>query len=92
MNPHHIDRLAPTSAPEPARLGSGSWIIMIVLLALLVATGFVGYLGWTLGEGTEVSTAGYVAHSARSSRLPSDAPSWRSFSTAAEAGTTNHRC
>ena len=61
MSPHHIDRLAPTSAPEPARLGSGSWIIMIVLLALLVATGFVGYLGWTLGEGTEVSTAGYVA-------------------------------
>jgi hypothetical protein len=55
-----------TSAPTdaPARLGAGSWIIIIVLLSLLVATCFVAYLGWTLADGTEVSTTGYVAMAA----------------------------
>jgi hypothetical protein len=48
----------------PARLGAGSWIIIIVLLSLLVATAFVAYLGWTLEGGIEVSTAGYVAMAA----------------------------
>jgi membrane protein DedA with SNARE-associated domain len=42
-------------------MGVGSWIILIVLLSLLVATGVVIYLGWTLGNGTDVSTSSYVA-------------------------------
>ncbi len=33
-------------------------------LSLLVATDFVAYLGWTLADGVEVSTAGYVAMAA----------------------------
>ena len=45
----------------PVRLGAGSWTIIIVLLSLLVAAGFVAYLGWTLADGAEVQTAGYVA-------------------------------
>ena len=47
------------SAPAP--LGAGAWMIILVLLSLLVATDFVAYLGWTLEDGIEVSTAGYVA-------------------------------
>jgi hypothetical protein len=61
MSSSHIDPLAPNDAPAPARLGAGSWIIITVLLSLLVAAGFVVYLGWTLGDGVEVSTAGYLA-------------------------------
>ncbi|MCL8483946.1 MULTISPECIES: hypothetical protein [Bradyrhizobium] len=44
-----------------ARLGVGSWTIIVILVALLGASGFVAYLGWTLGSGAEVTTAGYVA-------------------------------
>jgi flagellar basal body-associated protein FliL len=44
-----------------ARMGVGSWIVLIVLLLLLVATGVVVYLGWTLGNGTDVPTSGYAA-------------------------------
>jgi hypothetical protein len=55
---------APTDASASARLGAGSWIILIVLLSLLVATGFIVYLGWTLEDGIEVTTAGYVAMAA----------------------------
>jgi hypothetical protein len=44
-----------------ARLGVGSWIILIVLLALLVATGVIIYFGWTLASGTDVPTSGYAA-------------------------------
>jgi hypothetical protein len=58
------DRAASTNAAAPARLGAGSWIILIVLLSLLVLTGFVVYLGWTLEDGIEVSTAGYIAMAA----------------------------
>jgi hypothetical protein len=47
--------------PAPARLGAGSGMIILVLLLLMVATDFVAYLGWTLADGVEVSTAGYVA-------------------------------
>jgi hypothetical protein len=61
MSSSHIDPLAPNNSPAPARLGAGSWIIITVLLSMLVATGFVAYLGWTLGDGVEVSTAGYLA-------------------------------
>ena len=34
-----------TSTMMSARMGVGSWIVLIVLLSLLVATGFVIYLG-----------------------------------------------
>ena len=44
-----------------ARMGVGSWVILIVLLSLLVATGVVIYLGWTLGNGADVPTSGYAA-------------------------------
>src|SRR5258706_13790212 len=44
-----------------SRMGVGSWIILIVLLSLLVATSFVVYLGWTLGNDTDVPTSGYAA-------------------------------
>ncbi|MFB9268069.1 hypothetical protein ACFFWD_33900 [Bradyrhizobium erythrophlei] len=57
--------LRPSHQPSaPARLGAGSWMIIFVLLLLLAATGFVAYLGWTLADGIEVSTAGYVAMAA----------------------------
>ena len=55
----HSNPLAPNHAP--ARLGIGSWIILIVLLTLLAGTGFVAYVGWTLEDSIEVSTAGYAA-------------------------------
>jgi fumarate reductase subunit D len=50
-----------TSTMMSARMGVGSWIILIVLLSLLVATGFVIYLGWTLANGTDVPSSGYAA-------------------------------
>ncbi len=50
-----------TETTTSARMGVGSWIILIVLLSLLVATGVVIYLGWTLGNGTDVPTSGYAA-------------------------------
>src|SRR5258708_19489389 len=43
------------------RMGLGSWIILIALLSLLVATGVVMYFGWTLGNGTDVPTSGYAS-------------------------------
>ncbi len=50
-----------TSRATSARMGVGSWIILIVLLSLLVATGVVIYFGWTLGNGSDVPTSGYAA-------------------------------
>ena len=44
-----------------ARMGVGSWIVIVVLLLLLVATGAVIYFGWTLANGTDVPTSGYAA-------------------------------
>jgi hypothetical protein len=44
-----------------SRIGVGSWVILIVLLLLLVATGVLGYIGWNLGGTTSVSASGYVA-------------------------------
>jgi hypothetical protein len=44
-----------------ARLGVGSWSILIVLLLLLAATFVIIYLGWTLANGTDVPASGYVA-------------------------------
>jgi hypothetical protein len=50
-----------TETTMSARIGVGSWIILIVLLALLAATGVVIYFGWTLGNGTDVPSSGYAA-------------------------------
>ena len=44
-----------------ARLGIGSWTILIVLLLLLAGTCVVAYLDWTLGNGTDVPASGYIA-------------------------------
>jgi hypothetical protein len=44
-----IEDRTSTETTTSARMGVGSWIILIVLLSLLVAIGVVIYLGWTLG-------------------------------------------
>ena len=44
-----------------SRLGVGSWTILIILFLLLAATFVIIYLGWTLANGTDVPTSGYVA-------------------------------
>lgn len=44
-----------------ARLGVGSWVILIVLVSLLFGTGVVVYLGWRLADGVDVPISGYVA-------------------------------
>lgn len=56
-----IDDKDRTSTVMPARMGVGSWIILVVLLLLLVGTGVFIYFGWTLGDGTDVPTSGYAA-------------------------------
>jgi hypothetical protein len=52
------------TSTEPAMSASldvGSWIVLIVLLSLLIATGVVVYRGWILGDGTDVPVSGYAA-------------------------------
>ncbi|OSI67446.1 hypothetical protein BSZ21_17290 [Bradyrhizobium canariense] len=44
-----------------ARLGVTSWIILIVLVSLLLATCVVAYLGWRLADGVDVPISGYIA-------------------------------
>ena len=44
-----------------ARMGVGSWIVLVVLLLLLIATGVVVYFGWILANGADVPTSGYAA-------------------------------
>jgi hypothetical protein len=51
----------PTEPATWTRLGAGSWIILIVLLFLLIATGVIIYSGWTLGDGPDVPAFGYAA-------------------------------
>ena len=58
--PGNKDRTS-TETAMSARMGVGSWIILIVLLSLLAATGVVIYFGWTRGNGTDVPTSGYAA-------------------------------
>lgn len=54
--------IAPEKEAGPnARLGLGSWTIVVILTALLGAAGFLAYLGWILGSGAEVTTSGYVS-------------------------------
>jgi hypothetical protein len=55
------DKDRPSTQTTSARLGVGSWMILIVLLSLLAATGVVIYLGWTLGNGADVPASGYAA-------------------------------
>jgi hypothetical protein len=50
-----------TESITSARIGVGSWIILIVLLSLLLVTGVISYIGWTLGGTTAVPASGYVA-------------------------------
>ena len=40
---------------------SGSWIIIIVLLAILAGAGWFGYEGLTVDSGTPISIHGYIA-------------------------------
>ena len=57
------DRTANELSSEPPTLrrnSVGTWIVLTVLSLLLVATGVVAYLGWSLGE-ADVPTSGYVA-------------------------------
>ena len=39
----------------------GSWIIIAVLLAILAATIWIGYEGWTMNQDVQVSKHGYTA-------------------------------
>jgi hypothetical protein len=55
------DNAMEPDASVSARLGLGSWSILIVLLLLLAATFVIIYLGWTLANGTDVPASGYVA-------------------------------
>ena len=50
--------IAPTVS---GRLGVGSWVVLIVLVALLFAACVVAYLGWRLADGVDVPISGYVA-------------------------------
>src|SRR5258708_2221281 len=54
-----------TSSTMSARMGVGSWIILIVLLSLLAATCVFIYFGWTRGKGFDVPTSGYAAMALR---------------------------
>jgi hypothetical protein len=44
-----------------ARLGAGSWAVVVVLLLLLAGTAVIVYQGWTLASGADVPVSGYVA-------------------------------
>ncbi|MDB5500240.1 MAG: hypothetical protein JWR89_142 [Tardiphaga sp.] len=44
-----------------ARLGVGSWVVLIVLVALLFGACVVAYLGWKLADRVDVPISGYVA-------------------------------
>ncbi|WP_375786983.1 hypothetical protein ACE10Z_05235 [Bradyrhizobium sp. Pha-3] len=51
------------TAGEPSTLrrnSIGAWIVLTVLSLLLVATGVVAYLGWSIGD-ANVPTSGYIA-------------------------------
>ncbi|WP_257168174.1 hypothetical protein [Bradyrhizobium sp. SRS-191] len=60
-DPRKTTVTAAGTSTASARLGVGSWTIIVILVALLGASGFVAYLGWMLGSGADVTTAGYVA-------------------------------
>jgi hypothetical protein len=71
----------------------GLWTIQIELLSLLGPTGLVIYLGWTLGNGTDVRTSGYAAMAfGVIFRSLSDSASWRFSFTVAEKDMMNRLC
>jgi len=43
-----------------ARMGVGSWVVLIVLVLLLIATGVVVYFSWILANSADVPTSGYA--------------------------------
>jgi hypothetical protein len=87
--PGNKDRTS-TETTIPTRMGLGSWIILIVLPSLLVATGVVICLGWTLGNGTDVPTSGYAAMALGVIfRWLSGSVSWRYSFTVAEKDMTS---
>lgn len=47
--------------PTVASMGVGSWMVLFVLLALLVAAGLLAYAGWTHEKGPAMPAAGYLA-------------------------------
>jgi hypothetical protein len=61
MKPSEYGAGPPTEASAWARMGAGSWTILIVLLSLLAITLVIVYCGWTSAKETDVPTAGYVA-------------------------------
>jgi hypothetical protein len=67
--------------------------IQIELLSLLGPTCVVIYLGWTLGNGTDVRTSGYAAMAfGVIFRSLSDSASWRFSFTVAEKDMMNRLC
>ena len=47
--------------PEiPPRNNIGSWTVLTALMLLLIASGVVGYVGWTISD-NDVPVSGYVA-------------------------------
>ena len=50
-----------TEASASARMGAGSWTLLIVLISLLAATLVIAYFGWTSANDTDVPTSGFVA-------------------------------
>jgi hypothetical protein len=61
MKPAESGAGLPAEVFTKARMGAGSWTILIVLISLLAGTLVIVYFGWMAGEGTEVPTSGYVA-------------------------------
>jgi hypothetical protein len=53
------DRRQDAGTENPGN-GIGGWIVIAILLLLLVGTGVIVYLGWTLSN-ADVPIAGYVA-------------------------------
>lgn len=54
-------RQDPVAQPPSSGMGAGNWTILIALLSLLLATGVIATIGWSLGSGTDVPASGYVA-------------------------------
>lgn len=52
---------AATEASISARMGAGSWIVLVVLVCLLAVTFAIVYFAWTFGKDADVPASGYVA-------------------------------
>ncbi len=55
-----VENPQPT-AREGTRMGVGSWTVLAVLVALLLATLVIVYLGWSLTKDAVVPSSAYVA-------------------------------